>query len=586
MPIQVFLAFLFLVAQFRTRSKARPRVRARQRRLPWVHSTIRVTRETWRNFSGELLSQPRRLYCDDAGGPWRSPRTLADLQQIVLDARQEGATIRVFGSSHSWSRLVPNDNGYVVDNRMIGADGDHYILHLEPAAPDGSRGARATAPPGLMSSEFEEWLWEMGYSLPTSAFEDCFTLGGMAATATHGAGLGVATVSDLVCGMTFVDGLGNIRRWSRETATPDELAAIQCSLGCLGLIYDITFDVVPRVEVLHEARTIPYDSLFADTNEARVALRNLHENHNSVEFFWWPFRFSGIPLVSRPELNPLVWVLTMKHVFPADTPVRGKLRTFFHLRVLDIIAMVSCGTLMALLQRFPSMAFVLPWLSCSTNLWVSARSGAYRMPLHNGNHFVNATGVEFIRSLACEWSIPYERGAPLDQPKSYERVRQSFAVLHNEVAACFEEYPLTDPRATPIILAIEMRVIRSSGSLLSPGYQPEDRRDDVAYAAPEIVTTAGHPAWAEFSQRTNLAMTTQPNIFGDQVRCHHAKPFFELTHPNFPGGGMVAYLRKQYQDAGTWERFLAVRHEIDPDGIFLNEHLRLWFALPATTTAE
>lgn len=75
-------------------------------------------------------------------------------------------------------------------------------------------------------------------------------------------------------------------------------------------------------------------------------------------------------------------------------------------------------------------------------------------------------------------------------------------------------------------------------------------------------------------------MTTQPNIFGDQVRCHHAKPFFGMPHPDFPNGGMVAYLRKQYQDAGTWERFLAMRRELDPDGMFLNDHLRLWFGLP------
>ena len=46
------------------------------------------------------------------------------------------------------------------------------------------------------------------------------------------------------------------------------------------------------------------------------------------------------------------------------------------------------------------------------SIWVAARSGAYRMSLADGNHFVNATGVEFVRAVACEWSVPFDRRAP------------------------------------------------------------------------------------------------------------------------------------------------------------------------------
>src|SRR5262245_44233611 len=167
----------------RRRPGEAPFIRVRRRGLPWVHSTIRVTRKMWRNWSRELSATPARLYCDDAGGPWKSPRTLEDLQAIVREARAAGQKVRVFGSSHSWSRLVPTE-GFLVDNRFIGAKGDRFEAHVEPAK-DG-RKARATVPPGLLSSEFEHWLWEHGYSLPASAFEDCFTVGGMASTATHG----------------------------------------------------------------------------------------------------------------------------------------------------------------------------------------------------------------------------------------------------------------------------------------------------------------------------------------------------------------------------------------------------------------
>lgn len=570
----VLVAVIYLVLR-PSRSARDLRVRARPRRLPWVHSTIRVTRDAWRNWSGELHCKPARLYCDDASGPWRSPRTLGDLQRIVRDARAMGAPIRVFGSSHSWSRLAPCPGGFMVDNRMIGADGDHFLASIEPHA-DGS-GARATAPPGMLSQEFEKWLWEMGYTLPASAFEDCFTLGGMAATATHGAGIDVGTVSDLVVGMTFVDGLGEVRRWSRETATADELAAIQCGLGCLGLIYDITFEVEPRVEVVHTARTVPYDSLFADTDEARAALRELHETHDSIEFFWWPFRFSGLPFVSRPEINPDVWILAMERTVPADVRPRGALRSFLHLQILDVASMVSCGLMMAALRPFPRAAFVLPWVTCFTNLWVGARSGRWRMPYYEGQHFVNATGVEFVRAIAAEWSVPFERRADPNARDGYERVRQSFATLHDLCVDQFNTHPLTDPDAAPVILSVEMRTLAASSALMSPGYQPEARRRAVHYAAPEIVTVAGHPAWDGFVRRANLAMTAHPSVFGRDVRCHIAKPFHGLPHPDFPDGGMAEYCRSQYVAAGTWERFHAVRRAVDPDGVFLNDYLRGWF---------
>lgn len=554
-----------------------PRVRARRRRLPWVHSTIRVTRDAWRNWSGELRCVPKRLYCDDAGGPWRSPRTLEDLQRIVLAAREESAPVRVFGSSHSWSRLSPSDGGYMVDNRMIGADGDYYRLHLEPAAPDGSRGARATAPPGMLSQEFEEWLWAMGYTLPASAFEDCFTLGGMAATATHGSGIDVGTVSDHVAGMTFVDGLGDVRRWSRETATPDQLAAIQCGLGCLGLIYDITFDVVPRMEVLHTAKAVPYDSLFADTDEARAALRALHETHDAVEFFWWPFRFRGAPLISPPEINPDVWLLLMDRVVPDTARPRSALRRFVHLQVIDVAAMTFSGLMMNLMRPFPRTAFLLPWVTCFTNLWVSARSGSWRVPYYEGQHFVNATGVEFVLALAAEWQVPFDRRADVNAPDGYERVRQSFDTLHGLCVSWFREHRITDCRASPVILSVEMRTLTAGSALLASNYQPEERRRTTHFAAPEIVTTAAHPAWDEFVRAANLAMTARPEVFGRSVRCHLAKPMHMLPHPDFPDDAMAGYCRAQCADDDAWSRFHAVRREVDPDGIFLNDYLLAWF---------
>jgi FAD/FMN-containing dehydrogenase len=552
-----------------------PFIAARPRGLPWVHSTVRVTRDTWHNWSRTLVSRPDRLYSDHAGGPYRSPRTLDDLCAIVRDARALGKTVRVFGSSHSWSRLVPTE-GFLVDNRMIGAEKGRFITRLEPPIP-GRRKARATVPPGITSRELELWLWDMGYSLAASSVEDCFTVGGMVATATHGAGLNVPSTSDMVVGMTFVDGRGNVRRWTRETATPDELAAIQCGLGSLGLIYDITLEVEPRYEVLFTMKTVPYEELFADTPAARARMKTLHEENYSVEFFWWPFKFSGIPFLSSPRLNPEVWVLTASKQIPAGARRRSALRRWIHMQLLDVPTMFMNGHFQRVLTASPRLVGYLPLALCATNVWVSLRSGAYRMPSYDANHYVNATGVEFVLVTACEWSIPFQPGADAQAADGIERVRKSFAVLHDHVEAAFNEHGLPDPRGAPVNIAVEMRTIAPSQAWISPQYLPEES-PTTRFAVPEIVTTAHHPAWPDFLRKVHHAIVGDTASFGRDVRNHLAKEWRDLPHAQ-DAAGTAHFLRERCRSTHAWERFLAVRQDVDPDGIFLNDFLREWFEL-------
>lgn len=556
---------------------APPHLRALPRRLPQVHSTVRVLRGVWRNWSRSLEARPARIYSDHAGGTHRSPRTLDDLRAIVLDARALKKSVRAFGSSHSWSPLVPTD-GFLVDNRMIGAEGDRYAARIEPADPGVGRKARATVPPGITSRELELWLWDSGYTLPAAAVADCFTVAGMVATCTHGAGGHLPSVSDRVVGMTFVDGRGEVRRWTRETATPDELAAMQCGLGALGLIYDITLEVEARYELLFTAQTVPYDSLFADTDEARARLKDLHERHWSVAVFWWPFRFRGAPFVSPRVLNEEVWLITTSREIPDAARSRTPRERWVHFTLMDVPGMVLNGYALRAMTASKRAVGHLPLPLSQTDAWVGARSGSWRVPSYDANHYVNATGVEFTLASACEWSIPFRHEAAVGASDGYERVRASFAALHDLVAEAFAGHPASDPRSSPANLGIELRTMAASGALLSPQYLPEGERDATRFVVPDLVTTAGQPAWPAFLERAHRALTGDTARFGDDVRNHLAKEWRSLPHPRHPEG-TPAFLRERYREQGTWQRFLAVRQEVDPEGVFLNDFLREWFEL-------
>ena len=156
-------------------------------------------------------------------------------------------------------------------------------------------------------------------------------------------------------------------------------------------------------------------------------------------------------------------------------------------------------------------------------------------------------------------------------------MRKAFATLRTMVEDDYAAYHWTDPRSIPVTVAVEMRTLAPSTALLSPGYTPPEARETVRYAAPEIVSTAGHPAWAAFAHRANATMTTDIASYGDQVRPHLAKECRNDPHPDFPEGGMTDYMREQYIAAGTWERFLTVHEAVDPDGVFMNDFLRAWF---------
>jgi FAD/FMN-containing dehydrogenase len=115
-------------------------------------------------------------------------------------------------------------------------------------------------------------------------------------------------------------------------------------------------------------------------------------------------------------------------------------------------------------------------------------------------------------------------------------------------------------------------------ALLDPQRLPDGADAATRFAVPELVTSVGHPAWPEFVRRAHRALAGDPERFGDVLQ-HLAKEWRDLPHPRHPGG-TAAYVRDRYKAAGTWQRFLAVRERVDPDGVFLNDFLREWFEVP------
>jgi FAD/FMN-containing dehydrogenase len=123
-------------------------------------------------------------------------------------------------------------------------------------------------------------LWEKGLALANQGDIDTQAIAGAIATATHGSGRQLKNFSAVLEGARIVDGLGQIVEITQED-TPDELAALQASIGLLGVMTQLTLQVVPAYELHSRNEVLP----FAEMMERFVEYM---DNYRSFTFFWCP----------------------------------------------------------------------------------------------------------------------------------------------------------------------------------------------------------------------------------------------------------------------------------------------------------
>ena len=174
------------------------------------------------NFGKNVSYEPRHQY---------TPRTEEEVLGIL--ARHRGGRIRVQGAGHSWSRIVEATD--VLVNLALFSG-----VAVEPVT--GGHVARVGA--GATIEKVLAALRETPFSLPTLGAITRQTIGGATATATHGTGN--ASLSSFVRSVKLAcyDASGN--PIIKTVHGGDELLAVRASLGCLGVILELTIDLVPR----------------------------------------------------------------------------------------------------------------------------------------------------------------------------------------------------------------------------------------------------------------------------------------------------------------------------------------------------
>ena len=227
-------------------------------------------RPDWRNWAGNVTATPRRV---------ASPGSAAEVAAEVTRAAEDGQTIRMTGSGHSFTPTAVTDGVLLRPDRLA------TIRSVDAAA--GTVTVEAGCPLHVLNAE----LLARGLSLANMGDIQVQTVAGATQTGTHGTGRDIGGMAAQVAGLELVLANGRIVTCSADAPDggltgPDGapaglLDAARVGLGALGIVTAVTFRVVPAF--LLEAREEPMTWTQVLSHLDELAADNEH-----FEFYWFP----------------------------------------------------------------------------------------------------------------------------------------------------------------------------------------------------------------------------------------------------------------------------------------------------------
>lgn len=247
-----------------------------------THASISAASPTWKNWSENVVHDGNNYYF--------KPTTKAELQSVLAQAREKGATVRVSGQRHSQPPLVATDNRGVTPPPEANA----YLVDMSCYVDLGTTGMelgpgpnQVQVNPGIREDNLDAFLSANKLMLKTVIAGGFFSIGGMTAVDVNGATVAQPIFSETVSSFTIMGPDGNETVIDAEP----ELNFARVSLGALGIVTRMTIDVAPRPQPTTIQGGI--DSyMLKDEHEFTDKLEELltgPNKHDRMEIFYTPY---------------------------------------------------------------------------------------------------------------------------------------------------------------------------------------------------------------------------------------------------------------------------------------------------------
>ena len=197
------------------------------------------------------------------------PSSEEEIQKVVINSLNANKKIRVIGAGHSFTPLC------VTGETSVSLDNYQGISSVD------KENNTATIKGGTKLRLLGELLFKEGLAMENLGDVDIQSIAGTISTGTHGTGINFGTISTQVIALKFINGKGDIVSCS-STEDKSLFKAAQVSLGCLGIITEITIQCIPTYKLKLQNKK---EKL---TNVLATLPRRNSENRN-FEFYWIPY---------------------------------------------------------------------------------------------------------------------------------------------------------------------------------------------------------------------------------------------------------------------------------------------------------
>ncbi|HAS43630.1 MAG TPA: FAD-binding oxidoreductase [Microscillaceae bacterium] len=215
-------------------------------------------KKIFKNWMGNVKDTPKA---------YLEPSNEEEIVAIVQKALKESKKIRVVGSGHSWSPLVPGGD------LLLSLDQWQGIVSIDET----NQVAEVKA--GTKIWRLGKLLHEKGWGMENFGDINRQSIAGAMSTGTHGSGLGLGTLSTQAVGFTLVTGKGEIVECSAQE-NPNLFKAAQVSMGLLGIITKIKIRIIPAQVLKAVKSTQNLDNTLAHIGQ--------HLQNRHFEFYWFP----------------------------------------------------------------------------------------------------------------------------------------------------------------------------------------------------------------------------------------------------------------------------------------------------------
>lgn len=196
------------------------------------------------------------------------PRNEAEVVALVQHVRSSGGTLKAIGAGHSWTGAA------MTDGHLVNLDHLCRVRHVDRAT------GLVIVEAGARLHALIDVLAQHGLAMENLGSVAEQSVAGAISTGTHGTGLGLKNLASQVVALRLVTGTGKVLVLDTET-DGDLLNAARVSLGCLGIITEVTLACVPAFNLEERSWALSFD-------EAVRELPALISNEEHLKYWWLP----------------------------------------------------------------------------------------------------------------------------------------------------------------------------------------------------------------------------------------------------------------------------------------------------------